>query len=120
MCLTCGKELKFAPEVGEKYDQVDDGGNVEIRFHFGSVHDMCFGFNGNEKPAEAYICDDCFGSEIIQQRLRKPNPAQEKLNYLERLISNASGTWGFTPEEEVLYLKEIMRLIEERKENADT
>ena len=113
-CLTCGKEISF---YEEKHDQVCAAGNIEIRFHFGSRHDMCF--KGNERPFEAYICDDCFESEIIQQRLRKPNLVQEKLNYIEESIQKASWIGNFTVEEERLYLKEIVNMIERRK-NADT
>ena len=80
VCLICGKDIKFlslwggSEETSRKNDQVDDAGNVEIRFHYGSRHDMCFGGPppiGHTKPYEAYICDDCFETEEIQKRLKQ-------------------------------------------------
>lgn len=82
VCLICGKAIDFVgwdndagdEFDGEKYDQVNKAGNVEIRFYYGSRHDMCFGAPaplGHTGPYRAYICDDCFEKEEIQQRLKK-------------------------------------------------
>ena len=68
VCLICGKDLPFItfgsgeipPLCGEKYDQIDGGGNVEISFHYGSSFDLCLGAPWHPTPVKAYICDGCF------------------------------------------------------------
>ena len=85
VCLICGKDIKFltwadsdetGKETGREYDQVEDAGNVEITFHYGSRHDMCFGAPaplGHTEPYRAYICDDCFDKDEIRKRLKNDN-----------------------------------------------
>jgi hypothetical protein len=76
-CLKCEKELKF---LENSSSNIDDGGDLNVSFHYGSRHDMCLGFSGRKmihKDGEdrrarllscdhiqAYICDDCFEQHI--------------------------------------------------------
>jgi uncharacterized protein YlaI len=66
-CLTCEKDLEY-----DQHDLVMNGGFIQISFHYGSKHDQCKGFRGNNSEdtelnkllgcdeIEAYICDECF------------------------------------------------------------
>lgn len=89
VCLICGKDIKFlnwgdseekGKETGRAHDQVDDAGNVEINFYYGSRHDMCYGAPaplGHTEPYRAYICDDCFDREEIRKRLKNDGPKNQ-------------------------------------------
>jgi hypothetical protein len=57
VCLVCGKKMSF---LYPDHDQVNDGGNVTLAFHYGSKHDQMIGINDRSKPANGYICDECF------------------------------------------------------------
>jgi hypothetical protein len=62
-CLVCEKPLVFNEE-----ELVEDGGFLQLVFHYGSRHDQCKGFASAVvhdsllrcDEIEAYICDDCF------------------------------------------------------------
>lgn len=73
-CIKCEKAMSI---LTDSISNVDDGADFLVRFHYGSRHDMCFGFGGRfnrglpEDPthvdrliasdgARGFICDDCF------------------------------------------------------------
>ena len=68
-CLICFKELEPV-EHGES--QPYDGGEIQVRFGFGSRHDQEFNPDGQSRrdgllgcqQIVAYICDDCFDQRI--------------------------------------------------------
>jgi hypothetical protein len=54
-CVLCNKELEPVHEDG-KYNQVYDGGEIRLRFCFGSAKfDLCPGVT----DFDALICDEC-------------------------------------------------------------
>ena len=56
-CLKCEKTLKFDP----KHKYLIDGGFMDVGFHYGSRHDMRFGYKDNVRNfVTGYICDDCY------------------------------------------------------------
>lgn len=75
-CLKCEKELKILEPTTSN---IDDGGDLNVSFHYGSRHDMCLGYKGRKEMhsgedrrakllscdhIQAYICDDCFEKHI--------------------------------------------------------
>jgi hypothetical protein len=93
-CLKCERELKILEPTSSN---IDDGGDMEVTFHYGSRHDMCLGFSGRKTMhsgdsrlgkllscdvVRAYICDDCFekhvdlfqGFDVI-----RPRPEEKKI-----------------------------------------
>ena len=61
-CLTCGRELQWAYTFAEEsINLIDDAGEVHILFGYGSAYD--------NDVAHAFICDECFGSDVVRARL---------------------------------------------------
>lgn len=58
-CFICGKELNYLWSEDVNAKNIDDGGDVEFSFHYGSRHDT---FN-----ARAIICDECM-TKIINEK----------------------------------------------------
>lgn len=75
ICLICGNKIPWLDDLneaeGEKYDQLDGGGNVTIAFYYGSRHDMGIDITGGD-PFRGYICDDCF--DKVKDRLNDHTP----------------------------------------------
>lgn len=55
-CLKCEKDLTV---VDGTVSNVSGGGDLHVRFHYGSRHDMMIGFNP-DPGLQGFICDDCF------------------------------------------------------------
>lgn len=76
-CLKCEKELKY---VWKTSTNIEDGGDLNVGFHYGSRHDMCDDFGPRPDQSKypidekeprhvnlrscdyvrGFICDDCF------------------------------------------------------------
>lgn len=66
-CIVCERILKsvFPDAPLEGSIQPDGGGEFELRFDYGSVHDLCIGMSRNS--IDRYIgvlCDDCFDKKM--------------------------------------------------------
>ncbi len=58
-CFVCEKQLEWhSASTRQPYD----GGEVQVRFDYGSKHDECIGSpcNNGEQKNVGYICDDCW------------------------------------------------------------
>ena len=62
-CIKCEKPIELLEQGGP--DQVENAGNIQLSFYFGSRHDMGIDMTGGE-PYRSYLCDDCF--DLIKHR----------------------------------------------------
>jgi len=60
-CLLCGRDIEILEQFAEGDFLLNDAGFVNIDFGYGS------GFDNDR--ASAFICDECFASDVVRARL---------------------------------------------------
>ena len=84
-CVICAKPLTpvwVGEDVGWKYNQPNDGGEISLSFVYGSRHDCLI--------ARALICDDCAESMMKKMEITNVMPGGDDADQIDwRLIDEA-------------------------------
>ena len=86
-CLLCSRSIEWLYPLAEHLDLLRDAGEVGISFGYGSDHD--------NDVAKAFICDECFSSSAVRERLYFYAPYTSR-SLRSLLVSDEQTEWGLT------------------------
>jgi len=86
-CLLCSRSIEWLYPLAEDIDLLREAGEVGISFGYGSAHD--------NDIAKAFICDECFSSSAVRERLYF-YALYDSRPLRSLLVSDEQTEWGLT------------------------